>query len=209
MLSDRSRPVVEATLPVVADNIPEIASRFYAHMFGDHPELLDGVFNRGNQAEGTQQLALAGSVAAFASALVQTRSSSPSTCWPGSRTSTPRSASRPDAVRDRPRLPVLGDRRRARRRRDARGRGGLGRGLLADGLRADRPGARPLQRARRRPETVWRDWEVEREDPGDRRRRDLPLRRTDDRLVRTSLPGQYVTVQCRCPTASASRGSTA
>src|SRR4051795_11304539 len=71
MLSDRSRPVIEATLPVVADNIREIAQRFYAHLFDQYPELFDGVFNRGNQAEGTQQVALAGSVAAFASALVK------------------------------------------------------------------------------------------------------------------------------------------
>ena len=67
MLSARSRPVIEATLPVVAEHIEEIADRFYQHLFGEHPELLDGTFNRGNQAEGTQQLALAGSVAVFAS----------------------------------------------------------------------------------------------------------------------------------------------
>ena len=72
MLSDRSRPVIEATLPVVADHIEEIASRFYTHLFGAHPELFDGVFNRGNQAERSQQMALAGSVAVFASALVKT-----------------------------------------------------------------------------------------------------------------------------------------
>src|SRR3712207_3902912 len=71
LLSDRSRPVIEATLPVVADNIEEIATRFYAHLFGEHPELLDGTFNRGNQAEKTQQMALAGSVAVFASSLVK------------------------------------------------------------------------------------------------------------------------------------------
>jgi nitric oxide dioxygenase len=55
-----------------ADNINEIAQRFYRHMFAAHPELLDGTFNRGNQAEGSQQQALAGSVAIFASALVNT-----------------------------------------------------------------------------------------------------------------------------------------
>ena len=59
MLSDTSRPVIEATLPVVGENIGAIAERFYAHMFGEHPELLDGLFNRGSQAEGTQQKALA------------------------------------------------------------------------------------------------------------------------------------------------------
>src|SRR3954463_10269822 len=70
VLSEKSRPVVEATLPVVGENIGKIADRFYQHLFGEHPELLDGTFNRGNQAEGTQQQALAGSVALFASALV-------------------------------------------------------------------------------------------------------------------------------------------
>src|SRR4051794_1189568 len=70
MLTDTSRPVIEATLPVVGENIRTIAERFYAHLFEQHPELLDGLFNRGNQAEGTQQQALAGSVALFASALV-------------------------------------------------------------------------------------------------------------------------------------------
>ena len=41
MLSDRSRPVLEATLPVVADNIGEIATRFYAHLSEEHPGLFD------------------------------------------------------------------------------------------------------------------------------------------------------------------------
>src|SRR3954469_9608171 len=72
MLSNSSRLVIEATLPVVAEHIDAIAERFYQHMFAARPELLDGLFNRGNQAEGTQQVALAGSVAAFAGALVGT-----------------------------------------------------------------------------------------------------------------------------------------
>src|SRR5919202_2861857 len=72
MLSDRSRQVVLATLPAVGENIGLIAERFYRHMFEGHPELLNGVFNRGNQAEGTQQVALAGSIAAFAGALLKT-----------------------------------------------------------------------------------------------------------------------------------------
>ena len=71
MLSDRSRPVIEATLPVVGENIEQIAQVFYKHLFEQYPGLLDGVFNRGNQAEGTQQVALAGSVAVFASALAK------------------------------------------------------------------------------------------------------------------------------------------
>src|SRR5215469_13270555 len=72
MLSDKSRPVIVATLPAVDQHIHEIADIFYQHLFDTHPELLDGVFNRGNQAEGTQKVALAGSVLAFATALVNT-----------------------------------------------------------------------------------------------------------------------------------------
>lgn len=70
MLSDTSLPIIKATLPVVGENIHEIARRFYDHMFKGRPELLDGLFNRGNQADGHQQQALAGSIAAFATNLV-------------------------------------------------------------------------------------------------------------------------------------------
>jgi nitric oxide dioxygenase len=71
VLSDKSRTIVRATLPVVAEHIEEIATRFYAHMFAAHPEFQDGMFNRGNQAEGSQPKALAGSVAVFATTLLQ------------------------------------------------------------------------------------------------------------------------------------------
>lgn len=71
MLSDTSRPVIQATLPVVGANIEEIAKRFYKHMFDARPDLLDGLFNRGNQADGRQQQALAGSIAAFATLLLE------------------------------------------------------------------------------------------------------------------------------------------
>jgi nitric oxide dioxygenase len=57
---------------VVGENIQEIARRFYDHMVTEHPELLDGLFNRGNQADGRQQQALAGAIAAFAGYLVNT-----------------------------------------------------------------------------------------------------------------------------------------
>ncbi|QCB96523.1 hemin transporter [Arthrobacter sp. PAMC25564] len=70
MLSDTSLPVIKATLPVVGEHIQEIAKRFYQHMFEARPDLLDGLFNRGNQADGRQQQALAGSIAAFAGMLV-------------------------------------------------------------------------------------------------------------------------------------------
>ena len=95
----------------------------------------------------------------------------------------------PGPVRRRPRPPVLGDRRRARRRRDARGRRRVGRGLLADGLRPDQPGAWPLQRPRRAAGDGLARVGGRREDPGDRGRRDVPA------------PARPTTAWCgrRCP----------
>ncbi|NUS75099.1 MAG: hemin transporter [Streptomyces sp.] len=70
MLSAESAAVVRATLPAVAGALDEITTRFYGAMFRDRPELLDGMFNRGNQASGAQRRALAGSIAGFATALL-------------------------------------------------------------------------------------------------------------------------------------------
>ncbi|CAL9649554.1 globin domain-containing protein [Streptomyces sp. enrichment culture] len=70
MLSPESAVVVRATLPAVGGALDEITARFYGTMFSEHPELLDGLFNRGNQATGDQRKALAGSIAAFAQALL-------------------------------------------------------------------------------------------------------------------------------------------
>ncbi|MES5819840.1 globin domain-containing protein [Streptomyces sp. RG80] len=71
MLSADSAAVVRATLPAVAGALDEITTRFYGAMFRDRPELLDGMFNRGNQASGAQRQALAGSIAAFATTLLE------------------------------------------------------------------------------------------------------------------------------------------
>ncbi|MGW3031881.1 globin domain-containing protein [Streptomyces sp. NPDC001178] len=70
MLSAESAAVVRATLPAVAGALDEITTRFYGAMLRDRPELLDGMFNRGNQAGGDQRRALAGSIAGFATALL-------------------------------------------------------------------------------------------------------------------------------------------
>ncbi|MET7442502.1 globin domain-containing protein, partial [Streptomyces sp. NPDC005568] len=70
MLSAESTAVVRATLPAVGGALDEITTRFYDAMFRDRPELLDGMFNRGNQASGAQRRALAGSIAGFATALL-------------------------------------------------------------------------------------------------------------------------------------------
>ncbi|MPY29894.1 hemin transporter [Streptomyces adustus] len=71
MLSAESEALVRATLPAVAGALDEITTRFYATMFRERPELLDGMFNRGNQASGAQRRALAGSIAGFATALLE------------------------------------------------------------------------------------------------------------------------------------------
>ncbi|MFJ5229923.1 globin domain-containing protein [Kitasatospora sp. NPDC088391] len=70
MLSEQSARTVRATLPVVGGAIEEITGAFYGRLFAAHPELLRDLFNRGNQADGSQRQALAGSIAAFAGALV-------------------------------------------------------------------------------------------------------------------------------------------
>ncbi|WFD45013.1 hypothetical protein MPSI1_003689 [Malassezia psittaci] len=66
MLSTKSQPVIQATLPVIAERIPHITPVFYADMFKARPDLLDGMFSRSAQRDGTQARALAGSIAVFA-----------------------------------------------------------------------------------------------------------------------------------------------
>ncbi|MUN61987.1 hemin transporter [Kocuria sediminis] len=70
MLSEKSRPVIEQTIGVVAERIPFITPEFYRSMFAARPELLDGMFSRSNQRNGSQPQALAGSIAMFASWLL-------------------------------------------------------------------------------------------------------------------------------------------
>lgn len=70
MLSEQSAATVRATLPAVGAALGTITERFYAGLFEAHPELLRDLFNRGNQAAGTQRQALAGSIAAFATHLL-------------------------------------------------------------------------------------------------------------------------------------------
>lgn len=71
MLSQKARPVIIQTLPVIGERISEITPNFYKRLFSAHPELLDGTFSRSNQRNGTQQQALAGSIVAFSKHLVE------------------------------------------------------------------------------------------------------------------------------------------
>ncbi|QNE25334.1 globin domain-containing protein [Streptomyces sp. INR7] len=71
MLSEQSTATVRATLPAVGAAIGDITELFYAKLFEAHPELLRDLFNRGNQNAGLQKQALAGSIAAFATHLVE------------------------------------------------------------------------------------------------------------------------------------------
>ena len=199
MLSDRSRPVIEATLPVVAENIEEIATRFYTHLFGAHPELLDGVFNRGNQAERTQQMALAGSVAVFASSLVKVPEQLPEHLLSRiahKHASLGVTPAQYDVVHDNlfwAIVDVLGDAVTP----EVAAAWDEVYWLMAYALINQERG---LYSARGvRPETVWRDWEVVERIPETEDVVTFRLRRIDDRLVRTSLPGQYVTVQVPMP----------
>ena len=70
MLSTKSAAVVKATLPVIGAAIGDITPVFYQRMFAAHPELERDLFNRGNQAQGDQQSALAGAIAMYATLLV-------------------------------------------------------------------------------------------------------------------------------------------
>lgn len=198
-LSDKSRALVEATLPVVAEHIQEIAEHFYRHLFTVHPELLDGTFNRGNQAEGTQRQALAGSVAAFASALVNTPDHLPENLLARVAHKHASLGIQPDqyqvvhdnlmwAIAD-----VLGDAVTP----DIAAAWDEVYWLMADALIHIERG---LYSARAvKPQTIWRQWQVEQIIRETDDVVTFVVKRTDNRLVKPSLPGQYVTVQVPMP----------
>jgi nitric oxide dioxygenase len=199
MLSEQNRPIVEATLPVVGQHIGAIAGRFYEHMFAAHPELMDGIFNRGNQTSGEQQQALAGSVAAFATALVTTPAHLPQNLLSRiahKHASLGISPAQYQVVHDNLMwaiVDVLGDAVTP----EVAAAWDEVYWLMANALINQERG---LYSARGvRSETVWRPWRVERKIRETADVVTFVVKRVDDRLVKTSLPGQYVTVKMLMP----------
>ncbi|MGV3525034.1 MAG: globin domain-containing protein [Candidatus Sericytochromatia bacterium] len=65
MLSAHARPLIDASVPVLRQHGLQISQTFYRNLFGEYPELIP-LFNQGNQANGSQPLALASAVFAYA-----------------------------------------------------------------------------------------------------------------------------------------------
>ncbi|MBY4895953.1 globin domain-containing protein [Cupriavidus sp. AU9028] len=65
MLSDASKPLIDASVPVLRQHGLAITQLFYRNMFEERPELTN-LFNMGNQANGSQQQSLAAAVFAYA-----------------------------------------------------------------------------------------------------------------------------------------------
>jgi nitric oxide dioxygenase len=199
VLSDNARPVIEATLPVVGEHIGEIAHRFYAHMFAAHPEFQDGMFNRGNQAEGSQPKALAGSVAVFATTLLADPPQIPDRLLTRIAHKHASLGIRPDqyrvvhhhlmwAIRD-----VLG----VAVTPEVAAAWDEVYWLMAYALIHQERG---LYSARGvTAERVWRQWGVAEKISETDDVVTFVMRRIDDRPVKTSLPGQYVSVLARMP----------
>nr|WP_330059395.1 globin domain-containing protein [Paenarthrobacter sp. Z7-10] len=199
MLSDTALPVVKATLPVVGENIREIAQRFYAHMFEARPDLLDGLFNRGNQADGQQQQALAGSVAAFAGYLVNTPDQLPDHLLSRISHKHVSLGLRPDqseivhehlmwAIVD-----VLG----GAVTEEVAAAWDEVYWLMANMLINKERGM--YEAVRLSPETIWRTWRVAQRIQETDDVVTFVVERTDDREVKPSLPGQYVSIKLQMP----------
>lgn len=199
MLTATARPVIAATLPAVGEHIVEIARTFYRRMFAAHPELLDGVFNRGNQAAGEQPVALAGSVAAYATFLLERPGESPDAMMARIAHKHASLGVRPDqypivhehlmlAIGD-----VLGDAVTP----EVAAAWDEVYWLMANALINIERGLYSARGAT--PETIWRRWRVERRIEESDDVATFVLRRADHRLVRASLPGQYVSVQVEMP----------
>jgi nitric oxide dioxygenase len=195
MLSDTSLPVIKATLPVVGEHIEEIAKRFYKHMFDARPDLLDGLFNRGNQADGRQQQALAGSIAAFAGLLVDNVDQVPDHLLSRvahKHVSLGLSPDQYQIVHDHLMwaiVDVLGDAVTA----DVAAAWDEVYWLMANMLINKERGL--YSAVHLTPDTIWRTWRVAEKVPETDDVVRFVVERIDEREVKPSLPGQYVTIK--------------
>lgn len=195
MLSDTSAPVIKATLPVVGEHIEEIAKRFYQHMFEARPDLLDGLFNRGNQADGRQQQALAGSIAAFAGFLVDKPDQLPDHLLSRiahKHVSLGLSPDQYQVVHDHLMwsiVDVLGDAVTP----DVAAAWDEVYWLMANMLINKERGL--YNAVHLSPETIWRTWRVARRIQETDDVVTFIVERIDERDVKPSLPGQYVTIK--------------
>lgn len=65
MLSEASKPYIDASVPVLRQHGVAITTAFYRNLFIEYPDLKN-LFNMGNQAQGVQQQSLAAAVFAYA-----------------------------------------------------------------------------------------------------------------------------------------------
>jgi nitric oxide dioxygenase len=199
MLSDTSFPVIKATLPVVGEHIQDIAQRFYKHMFEARPDLLDGLFNRGNQADGRQQQALAGSIAAFAGFLVDKPDQLPDHLLSRvahKHVSLGLSPDQYQVVHDHLMwaiVDVLGDAVTP----EVAAAWDEVYWLMANMLINKERGL--YKAVHLTPETIWRTWRVAQRIQETDDVVTFVVERTDEREVKPSLPGQYVTIKMRMP----------
>ncbi|MCG2621163.1 FAD-binding oxidoreductase [Arthrobacter sp. I2-34] len=199
MLSDKAVPIITATLPVVGENIQEIAQRFYKHMFAEHPELLDGLFNRGNQADGRQQQALAGSVAAFATNLVEHPDQLPDhlvSRIAHKHVSLGLHPNQYTIVHDNL-MWAIGDVLGSAVTPDVAAAWDEVYWLFANVLINKERGL--YGAVHLSPDTIWRTWRVSEKIPETEDVTTFIVERTDEREVKPSLPGQYVTLKMRMP----------
>ena len=199
MLSDTSLPVIKATLPVVGEHIQEIAQRFYKHMFDARPDLLDGLFNRGNQADGRQQQALAGSIAAFAGMLVDKPDEVPDHLLSRvahKHVSLGLSPDQYQIVHDHlfwAIVDVLGDAVTP----EVAAAWDEVYWLMGNMLINKERGL--YNAVHLSPETIWRTWRVAQRIQETEDVVTFVVERTDERDVKPSLPGQYVTIKMAMP----------
>jgi nitric oxide dioxygenase len=168
-------------------------------MFDAQPDLLDGLFNRGNQADGRQQQALAGSIAAFAGLLVDKPDQVPDHLLSRvahKHASLGLSPDQYQIVHDHLMwaiVDVLGDAVTP----EVAAAWDEVYWLMANMLINKERGL--YSAVRLTPETIWRTWRVAQRIQETEDVVTFVVERTDEREVKPSLPGQYVTIKMRMP----------